>query len=229
MKTIYEILYPFGGKAVEVENEFATQFPYTEVEPDQNRDLMLQFFDFKIQSWRPVEYMANDDKVTALEAFYQKATDDVTGLTIQNEDIKKQLTSANETIQATNTAVSVTVQNSELNDEDALKVKEFYPEWIVDKSYKSTEIVRFEENLYRVAQDHTSQDDWRPDTTASLYSLIKLGSDGIEEWHAPTGGHDAYEKGSIVRHNEKIWESMFDGKNVWEPGSDETLWKEKND
>lgn len=126
-------------------------------------------------------------------------------------------------------AIGVMAQNADLSDEDALSISQFYPEWIVGKSYKSTEIVRYEDNLYRIVQDHTSQEDWRPDTTASLYSLIKIGDDGIEEWIAPTGSHDAYEKGAIVRHNDRIWESIFDGMNVWEPGTDETLWREKID
>lgn len=47
MKTIYEILYPFGCKEVEVEKDYVTQFPYTGIAPDPNRDLMLQFFDVK--------------------------------------------------------------------------------------------------------------------------------------------------------------------------------------
>ena len=59
MKTIYEILYPFGCKKIEnMPEKFEVKFPYTEIEPDSNRDLMLQFFDVKMNVWRPVEYMA---------------------------------------------------------------------------------------------------------------------------------------------------------------------------
>ena len=86
MKTIYEILYPFGCKEVEVEQDYVTQFPYTEVVPDSNRDLMLQFFDVKMNAWRPVEYMASGEKLALLESFYTKATDDVTTLDQQLTD-----------------------------------------------------------------------------------------------------------------------------------------------
>ena len=47
MKKIYEILYPFGCREAEVEQDYVTQFPYTEVAPDPSRELMLQFFDVK--------------------------------------------------------------------------------------------------------------------------------------------------------------------------------------
>lgn len=103
-------------------------------------------------------------------------------------------------------AIGVIAQNADLSDEDAVSISQFYPEWVTAKTYKTSEIVRYEEKLYRTVKDHISQDDWQPDVTASLYSLIKIGDDGIEEWVAPTGGHDAYEKGAIVRHQDKVWE-----------------------
>lgn len=92
MKTIYEILHPFGCKTTEVAEDFETKFPYTEVEPDANRDLMLQFFDVKLNVWRPVEYMASTEKISLLENFYTKATADVKTLTKQNEVLNDQLT-----------------------------------------------------------------------------------------------------------------------------------------
>lgn len=70
MKTIYEILYPFGCKTVEVAKDFETKFPYTEIAPDSSRDLMLQFFDVKSNVWKPVEFMANTEKLALLESFY---------------------------------------------------------------------------------------------------------------------------------------------------------------
>lgn len=86
MKTIYEILYPFGCRTTEVAEDFETKFPYTEVAPDPNRELMLQFFDVKMSSWRPVEFMASGEKITLLESFYTKATSDVSTLDQQLTD-----------------------------------------------------------------------------------------------------------------------------------------------
>lgn len=79
MKTIYEILYPFGCSQTEVKEDFEVKFPYTEVVPDPARDQMLQFFDVKSNVWRPVEYMASTEKLALLENFYT---------TVKNENIQ---------------------------------------------------------------------------------------------------------------------------------------------
>ncbi|MDT2419763.1 hypothetical protein P7D58_17015 [Enterococcus avium] len=93
MKTIYEILYPFGCKKIEnMPEEFEVKFPYTEIEPDLNRDLMLQFFDVKMNVWRPVEYMAGTEKIALLENFYTKAEADVSELSEKNDSLNDQLT-----------------------------------------------------------------------------------------------------------------------------------------
>ena len=81
MKTIYEILYPFGCKTTEVAEDFETKFPYTEVVPDPARDQMLQFFDVKLNVWRPVEFMAGAEKIALLESFYTTAKEENAVLT----------------------------------------------------------------------------------------------------------------------------------------------------
>ncbi|WP_313631351.1 hypothetical protein [Enterococcus devriesei] len=91
MKTIYEILYPFGCKAVEVAENFETKFPHTEVEPDPNRDLILQFFDVKLNVWRPVEFMASAEKIALLENFYTTVKEENAKLT----EKQKQMTELN--------------------------------------------------------------------------------------------------------------------------------------
>lgn len=124
--------------------------------------------------------------------------------------------------------VAFAIQNAELSDEQAMVIPEFYDEWKSGVKYEMKKIVRYNDQLYRVNQNHTSQSDWLPNETPALYSLIKIGDDGVEEWTQPTGAHDAYSKDSVVKHIEKLWISLVDG-NVWEPGTNETLWKEKID
>lgn len=93
MKTIYEILYPFGCKTTEVAEDFETKFPYTEIAPDANRDLMLQFFDIKLNTWRPVEFMAGADKLALLESLYTKSKEDVDELSAQNDALNIKIAS----------------------------------------------------------------------------------------------------------------------------------------
>ena len=50
-----------------------------------------------------------------------------------------------------------------------------------------------------------------------------------ESWESWDGVSDQYQKGAVVVHDGRIWESVYDGQNVWEPGSpgiDGRYWKE---
>lgn len=51
---------------------------------------------------------------------------------------------------------------------------------------------------------------------------------GYEEWATWDGVSDKYQQGTIVSHNGKLWQSIFKGQNVWEPGTagTENLWVE---
>lgn len=48
----------------------------------------------------------------------------------------------------------------------------------------------------------------------------------IAEWKPWDGLSNDYQKGAVVSHNGELWESVFDGQNVWEPGTvgTENLW-----
>ena len=109
-------------------------------------------------------------------------------------------------------------------DEEALDNILAFPKWEVGKEYVKDERIRYNDVLYKVLQNHTSQADWTPDVAVSLY--VRVSIDEFPEWVQPTGAHDAYNKGDKVSHNEKHWESLIDA-NVYEPTeSVPTLWKE---
>ena len=92
-------------------------------------------------------------------------------------------------------------------------------------AYKLDEMVSYGENevgdpqLYRCVMAHTSQEDWTPDKTPSLWSAIGLAPDMIPVWSQPTGSHDAYNIGDRVHYPTKddpVIESRIDG-NIWSP------------
>lgn len=109
-----------------------------------------------------------------------------------------------------------------LTEEQALEVATVYPAYQVGKTYKQNEFFTFGENavgdpqLYKVAQDHTSQEDWAPDKTPSLYVPIGLNKEGYPVWSRPTGAHDAYNTGDIVEFEDKLYKSLING-NVYSP------------
>ena len=110
-------------------------------------------------------------------------------------------------------------------DKEALDNIEAFPKWTVGKEYTKDERIRYEDVLYKVLQNHTSQADWTPDTAVSLY--VRVSIEEWPEWVQPQGSEDAYMTGDKVTHNEKHWVSLVDA-NVWEPGAvgTETLWEE---
>ena len=104
-----------------------------------------------------------------------------------------------------------------------------YPAWETGRSYAVGEIIRYGEDplgdpkLYKVIQAHTSQEDWTPDASASLYDPFGMDGQGTPLWSQPAGAHDAYQTGDIVSYSGIRYESLVDG-NVWRP--DAYGWKQ---
>ena len=84
--------------------------------------------------------------------------------------------------------MSMTINTMALTDEQALEVKDLFPQWadLVGQTVKKDFKMLYEGNLYKVLQEHTVQEQWKPGTdTASLYALV--GTDIPEEGeHAGT-------------------------------------------
>ena len=110
----------------------------------------------------------------------------------------------------------VTLRNSP-EDEQALKASALYPKWKVSTDYQKGERVLYDDILYKVLTDHTSQADWTPDAAPSLFAKVLIPDKNvIPEWEQPDSTNP-YSKGNKVTHNGKTWRSTIDG-NVWEPG-----------
>ena len=111
---------------------------------------------------------------------------------------------------------------STLTNEQALEVATIYDAWKINKNYSVGEFFTYGENsvgdpqLYKVVQAHTSQENWTPDITPSLYDAIGLDLNGYPIWSQPTGAHDAYNKGDIVDFNGVLYKSLIDG-NTYSP------------
>lgn len=120
-------------------------------------------------------------------------------------------------------AVPSIIMRANLDDDEALTYAELYPEFEIGRQYKPDYIFRYEGELYRVAQTTTGSELYLPGTpgTESLYTHISIDpSTGYEDWQQPTGAHDAYSFGDIVKHNDKLWISTIPGENTntYEPG-----------
>lgn len=118
-----------------------------------------------------------------------------------------------------------------LTDEEAMEISTVYPAYEVGKLYKVDEIFTYGVNdvgdpqLYRVVQEHTSQENWVPGSeTASLYTAIGLNDNGYPIWSQPTGSHDAYNTGDIVDYNGTLYKSLMDG-NTYAPDAYPAGWE----
>ena len=102
-------------------------------------------------------------------------------------------------------------------DEVALQVPNLYPVWKEEISYVAGERVLFDDVLYKVLQNHTSQKGWEPNVAVSLFTKVLIPDENvIPEWEQPESTNP-YVIGDKVTHNGKTWVSTVDG-NVWEPG-----------
>lgn len=120
-----------------------------------------------------------------------------------------------------------------LTDEKAVEVATVFDPWQAGKAYAVGDFVTYGENsvgdpqLYKVVSKHTSQADWTPDATPSLYDAIGLDDSGYPVWSQPTGAHDAYNTGDIVNYNGTMYQSLIDG-NVYSPDAYPAGWQVYN-
>lgn len=103
-----------------------------------------------------------------------------------------------------------------LPDENAVDAVTLFQKWKPNEDYVIGYRLQWNDKLYRVVQQHTSQDGWEPDKTPALFTEVAKPGE-IPDWKQPTGAQDAYMSGDKVRHDGKIWISDVDN-NVWEPG-----------
>lgn len=105
-----------------------------------------------------------------------------------------------------------------LSDEDALTAPMLFERWDGNGiSYSTGTRLYHDGVLYKVLQDHTSQNSWNPLDAPSLFAKVLIPDPQvIPDWEQPESTNP-YMKDDKVKHNGKTWISIIDN-NVWEPG-----------
>ena len=75
------------------------------------------------------------------------------------------------------------INTMSLSNKEALDVKEFYPVWSADSvQVKKGERYQYNDLLWEVIQDHTTQELWKPSIhTASLWKVVEVKHEGTKE------------------------------------------------
>lgn len=118
---------------------------------------------------------------------------------------------------ATSVTFVTLAENGTIDEVTATEHTDLFSPWVSGMAYAVGALRQYNDELYRCVQAHTSQDDWTPDVSASLWSKVGNPAEEYPAWSQPIGSHDAYASGDKVTHNDKKWVSTVDG-NVWEPG-----------
>ena len=116
-----------------------------------------------------------------------------------------------------------------LSDESAAAAVELFGRWKEGVPYKRDNRVSYGGILYKVLQDHTSQADWTPDVSPSLFAKVLIPDPGeVPVWEQPDSTNP-YMKGDRVHFptlNDPIYESLIDN-NVWSPATYPQGWREE--
>ena len=97
-----------------------------------------------------------------------------------------------------------------VDDNTALRMTEFYPEWASGQSYTVGYKVQRNGRLWRVLQAHTSQAGWEPENAASLWTEICESHAGTLEDPIPYSGNMALESGKYYSQDGKVYRCTRD-------------------
>ena len=132
------------------------------------------------------------DEIAALEADLRRASLMERSRALTAEEVSRML-------------IAAQINTLAVDDNTALRMLEFYPEWSADTAYESGYKVRFGQKLYRCVIGHTSQADWSPDVAATLWEVIDETHAGTMEDPIPYDGNMELEQGKYYMQNYEIY------------------------
>ncbi len=111
------------------------------------------------------------------------------------------------------------IQTLTVDDATAVRMMQYYPEWVKDFPYTEGYKVQHNGNLWKCRQAHTSQSGWEPGPgTESLWTVINEYYAGDEYDPIPYEGNMVLEKGKYYTQDGVLYECIRDsGIAVFEP------------
>lgn len=101
--------------------------------------------------------------------------------------------------------ISAQINSLSVDDNTALRMLSFYPEWSPDTAYSAGFKVQRNGKLWRAVQVHTSQVGWEPENAPSLWEQINETHAGTQEDPIPYEGNTALENGKYYMQDYVIY------------------------
>ena len=101
--------------------------------------------------------------------------------------------------------VRAQINSLAVDDNTALRMREFYPEWATDTAYTAGYKVQRGGKLWRCKQAHTSIATWEPENAASLWEVINETHDGTKYDPIPYDGNMELEAGKYYNQSAKTY------------------------
>ena len=118
-------------------------------------------------------------------------------------------------------------EKGEIDEVTASEHAEMFLYWSENGTYNIGDLRRYGEDeakLYKCLQAHTSQANWTPDVSPSLWKACGISENGIPEWSQPISTSDAYMIGDEVMYEGVHYRSIIDN-NVWSPTDYPQCWQ----
>lgn len=116
--------------------------------------------------------------------------------------------------EVTTMLVTAQINTLTVDDNTALRMREFYPEWAVGCEYTVGFKVQYGGKLWRCLSAHTAIDTWQPSTaTASLWEEINETHSGTEDDPIPYNGNMVLESGKYYVQDYIIYRCIRDSVN----------------
>lgn len=97
-----------------------------------------------------------------------------------------------------------------LDDNTALEAVALYPHWAVGVAVTAGERLQYGGRLYRVIAAHTTQGDWTPDVSVSLFEVVNETHSGTIDDPIPYDGNMALNSGKFYIQNGEIYLCNWD-------------------
>ena len=150
----------------------------------------------------PVQYTdppAADDGYYAVPRWVQTET-----AIVQEWDVVKDTRPLTESA-VTRLLIAQQINSLAVDDNTALRMREFYPDWAAGQDYPAGFKVQRGGALYKVLQAHTSQDGWEPENAPSLWMEICESHAGTLTDPIPYSGNMALEAGKYYSQNGAVY------------------------